>query len=80
MNLSYLLKDSYDSMFVKQVFDSQPVSYQDLRTASSAHLGPVRITYRTKDEYKKYTKQLGLMDDFRVRGKNDLFLFCNFIL
>jgi alpha-1,3-mannosyl-glycoprotein beta-1,2-N-acetylglucosaminyltransferase len=66
MNLSYLVKDVYDKEFIRDVYQSVIVSYQELKDGKIAHEGPVRIVYRTKDEYKLITKKLGLMDDFKV--------------
>jgi alpha-1,3-mannosyl-glycoprotein beta-1,2-N-acetylglucosaminyltransferase len=66
MNLSYLVKDVYDKDFIRDVYQSVIVSYQELKDGKIAHEGPVRIVYRTKDEYKLITKKLGLMDDFKV--------------
>ncbi|RZC40632.1 alpha-1,3-mannosyl-glycoprotein 2-beta-N-acetylglucosaminyltransferase [Asbolus verrucosus] len=65
MNLTYLVKDIYDTEFVKGVYQSVIVSYQELKDGRIAHEGPVRIVYRTKEEYKLITKKLGLMDDFK---------------
>ncbi|XP_019868567.1 alpha-1,3-mannosyl-glycoprotein 2-beta-N-acetylglucosaminyltransferase [Aethina tumida] len=65
MNLSYLKKDIYDKDFVKIVYQSPVVSYQDLKDNKISLEGPVRITYRTREEYKLITKKLGLMDDFK---------------
>ncbi|XP_063228833.1 alpha-1,3-mannosyl-glycoprotein 2-beta-N-acetylglucosaminyltransferase isoform X2 [Bacillus rossius redtenbacheri] len=65
MNLTYLLKDNYDQQFVKWVYESPVVTYQELKSGSVAHEGPVRIPYHTNDMYKRTAKMLGLMDDFR---------------
>ncbi|KAK6620244.1 hypothetical protein RUM44_006645 [Polyplax serrata] len=65
LNLSYLLKDNYDVAFVKDVYTSTVVSYQELKNGSIVTNGSVRIPYLTKDQYKKTAKYIGLMDDFR---------------
>ncbi|XP_063908346.1 alpha-1,3-mannosyl-glycoprotein 2-beta-N-acetylglucosaminyltransferase [Zophobas morio] len=65
MNLSSLTKDAYDKDFIRDVYQSVIVSYQELKDGKIAHDGPVRIIYRTKEEYKLITKKLGLMDDFK---------------
>ncbi|XP_049781255.1 alpha-1,3-mannosyl-glycoprotein 2-beta-N-acetylglucosaminyltransferase isoform X2 [Schistocerca cancellata] len=65
MNLNYLLKDNYDVQFVKEVYGSPVVTYQELKNGPIVHDGPVRIPYYTKDSYKRTAKLLGLMDDFR---------------
>jgi len=66
MNLTYLLKDVYDPMFLKQVYESAEVSVAELGAQNDKEGEPLRLTYHNKAEYKKFTKQLGLMDDFRV--------------
>nr|CAD7397285.1 unnamed protein product [Timema poppensis] len=65
LNLSYLLKDNYDVQFVKQVYESPVITYQELKSGPIVHEGPVRIPYHTNDIYKRTSKMLGLMEDFR---------------
>lgn len=67
LNLNYLTKDVYDAEFLRSVYQSAIVSYQELKEDKIAYDGPVRIIYHTKDTYKKNARLLGLMDDFRVR-------------
>lgn len=64
-NLTYLMKDNYDVQFVKQVYESPVVTYQELKSGSIVAEGSVRIPYHTNDMYKRTAKMLGLMDDFR---------------
>lgn len=66
MNLNYLQKDIYDAEFLRNVYQSAVVSYQELKDNKIAYDGPVRIPYHTKDTYRRTAKLLGLMDDFRV--------------
>lgn len=66
MNLSFLTKENYDAEFVRNVYQSAVVSYQELKDNKIAHEGSVRIVYHTKDMYKRTAKMLGLMDDFKV--------------
>lgn len=77
LNLSYLLKDIYDVAFVKEVYASPVVSYQELKNGPIVSTGAVRIPYYTKDQYKKTAKYIGLMDDFRV---SQFFRYLIFIL
>lgn len=66
MNLTYLLKPSYDESFERRVQAAEVVS---LSQAKSGHLpegGEYRLLYHTKDVFKKTTKALGLMDDFKA--------------
>ncbi|XP_031332822.1 alpha-1,3-mannosyl-glycoprotein 2-beta-N-acetylglucosaminyltransferase [Photinus pyralis] len=65
MNLSYLMKDIYDSEFVRTVYQSAVVSYQELKDNAITYDGSVRIIYHTRDVYKRTAKLLGLMDDFK---------------
>lgn len=66
MNLSYLLKEQYDPVFERQVQSSQVVTLNDVRSDRLAKGNTYRIIYHTKDNYKKITKALGLMDDFKA--------------
>ncbi|KAF5274808.1 hypothetical protein FQR65_LT00391 [Abscondita terminalis] len=65
MNLSYLMKDIYDNEFVRTVYQSAVVSYQELKDDKITYDGSVRIIYYTRDAYKRTAKMLGLMDDFK---------------
>ncbi|KAJ8980158.1 hypothetical protein NQ317_014653 [Molorchus minor] len=66
MNLSYLIKENYDRTFVKAVYQSPIINYQDLREGRVTYEVPVRIMYRNKDDFKLISKKLGLMDDLKV--------------
>lgn len=63
----YVWQDNYDVEFVRSVYDTRVVTYQELKSGNIVHDGPVRIPYYTKDQYQRTAKALGLMDDFRVR-------------
>lgn len=65
-NVSDCAQDNYDVQFVKQVYESPVVTYQELKSGSIVAEGSVRIPYHTNDMYKRTAKMLGLMDDFRV--------------
>uniref|UniRef100_A0A6B2EET9 Alpha-1,3-mannosyl-glycoprotein 2-beta-N-acetylglucosaminyltransferase n=1 Tax=Phlebotomus kandelakii TaxID=1109342 RepID=A0A6B2EET9_9DIPT len=65
MNLTYLLKSNYDVTFLKHVYECPVVTFEELRRRMITTKEPVRIQYNTKDQYKKATKMLGLMDDFK---------------
>lgn len=56
----------YDAEFMRNVYQSAVVSYQELKENKIAYDGAVRIIYHTKDAYKRTSKILGLMDDFKV--------------
>nr|XP_023025074.1 alpha-1,3-mannosyl-glycoprotein 2-beta-N-acetylglucosaminyltransferase-like [Leptinotarsa decemlineata] len=59
MNLSYLLKENYDNGFVRKVYQSPIINYQDLKDGKVRHNVPTRIIYKTKEEYKLITKKVG---------------------
>lgn len=42
------------------------VTFEELRRNLIAQEGPVRMQYNTRDQYKRITRMLGLMDDFKV--------------
>uniref|UniRef100_A0A1A9WMY1 Alpha-1,3-mannosyl-glycoprotein 2-beta-N-acetylglucosaminyltransferase n=1 Tax=Glossina brevipalpis TaxID=37001 RepID=A0A1A9WMY1_9MUSC len=65
MNLSYLLKDNYDKTFLNTVYTLPIVTYDELRRRLISKDGPVRIQYVSREQYKRITKMLGLMDDFK---------------
>lgn len=60
-----MFQDNYEKYFVKKVYEAPPVSLQDLQ-GGKVEDDPVRLQYRTKEEYKLLTKKTGLMDDFKV--------------
>uniref|UniRef100_A0A646QI39 Alpha-1,3-mannosyl-glycoprotein 2-beta-N-acetylglucosaminyltransferase n=1 Tax=Hemiscolopendra marginata TaxID=943146 RepID=A0A646QI39_9MYRI len=64
-DVTYLKKDNYDVQFVKQVYDSPSVSWEQLKSGQVAHAGSVRVTYNSKETFKKLTKVFGLMDDLK---------------
>ncbi|XP_022246568.1 alpha-1,3-mannosyl-glycoprotein 2-beta-N-acetylglucosaminyltransferase-like isoform X2 [Limulus polyphemus] len=64
-DLSYLKKDNYDVEFVKLVYGTPAVTVQQLTKGSLSHSNPVRVTYTSKDTFKKAAKALGIMDDFK---------------
>ncbi|XP_023172769.1 alpha-1,3-mannosyl-glycoprotein 2-beta-N-acetylglucosaminyltransferase [Drosophila hydei] len=65
LDISYLLKDNYDNTFLKQVYVLPLVTFDELRRNLIALEGPVRIQYNNRDQYKRITRMLGLMDDFK---------------
>lgn len=65
MNLTYLQKSIYDEIFLKAVYQSPVVTLDELKRGLVTTKEPVRITYLIKEQYKRATKSLGLMDDFK---------------
>lgn len=65
MDLSFLKKDNYDASFVKTVYETPVVSLEDLKNGRTGGYKAVRVTYHTRDVYKRSAKALGIMDDFK---------------
>lgn len=53
---------------MKAVYQSPVVTLDELKRGLVTTKEPVRITYLTKEQYKRATKSLGLMDDFKVKA------------
>ncbi len=66
MDLSFLRKEIYDKVMDSMLNDVPVVTYDDVKfgKAKSSH-AQVRLLYHTKVAFKKATKMLGIMDDFR---------------
>lgn len=65
IDLNFLKKDNYDESFVKKVYETPVVSLEDLKNGRTKDYKAVRVTYHTRDVYKKSAKALGIMDDFK---------------
>jgi alpha-1,3-mannosyl-glycoprotein beta-1,2-N-acetylglucosaminyltransferase len=65
MDLSYLLKDNYDKRFIEDVYKIETLSIQEIRQGFRPEVKQVRLTYRTREDFRRYSKQLGIMDDFK---------------
>ncbi|XP_077293382.1 alpha-1,3-mannosyl-glycoprotein 2-beta-N-acetylglucosaminyltransferase isoform X2 [Arctopsyche grandis] len=69
LNLSYLMKSEYDKKFMMDVNSATEVTLASLRgmtdVVTDPSLATVRLTYTSKEEYKKMARHLGLMEDFR---------------
>lgn len=65
MDLTYLTKDNYDNSFVKDVYKTQVLSLEEIQSGKKADVKVVRLTYHTKENFKKYSRALGIMDDFK---------------
>lgn len=65
-DLSYLLKDNYDKTFLKEVYQTPVVTFEELRRGMVNSKGPVRIQYNNRNQFKSAAKALGIMDDFKV--------------
>jgi alpha-1,3-mannosyl-glycoprotein beta-1,2-N-acetylglucosaminyltransferase len=68
-DLSYLLKDNYDKSYIDEVYKIPVVTFEELRQGLVKVDGPVRIQYNNRNQYKAAARNLGLMDDFKVRKR-----------
>lgn len=62
-----MLKENYDESFLKEVYQTPVVTFEELRRGIVTTKGPVRIQYNNRNQYKSAAKSLGIMDDFKVR-------------
>ncbi|XP_045184667.1 alpha-1,3-mannosyl-glycoprotein 2-beta-N-acetylglucosaminyltransferase-like isoform X1 [Mercenaria mercenaria] len=65
-DLSYLIKENYDPPFHKFIYGIPEISLNDVASDKVKHLPEVRVTYRTKNDFKAIAKKLGIMDDFKA--------------
>lgn len=65
-DLSYLMKENYDPAFIKYIYDVPEISLNVVVAGKVQDLSEVRVTYRTKNDFKDIAKKLGIMDDFKA--------------
>ncbi|CAG9531866.1 unnamed protein product [Cercopithifilaria johnstoni] len=65
LNLRYLLKKNYDRAFMKQVFSTPLVSSTEQLMKAMMGNGPIRIQYRTLENYLQIADHLKIMRDFK---------------
>lgn len=66
MDLSYLNKEQYDQQFVQEVYSTPVLSATEALNGLKPEETKVRVQYATKDEFKRFAKLLGIMDDFKA--------------
>ncbi|CAH2084029.1 unnamed protein product [Euphydryas editha] len=64
LNLTYLIKDTYDKNLTSLVYSLPEMSAEDVMSGSGKE-SAVRVSYSTAKTYQRAAKKLGLMDDFR---------------
>ncbi|KAI3358302.1 hypothetical protein L3Q82_014683 [Scortum barcoo] len=65
-DLSYLLKEKYDEKFIKEVYSAPLVKIEDLQQGGSLKgSGPYRVQYSSRDSFKVFARNLGVMDDLK---------------
>lgn len=65
-DLSYLLKEKYDENFKKEIYGTHLVRIEDLQQGGSLRgAAPYRVQYSTRDSFKVFARNLGVMDDLK---------------
>ncbi|XP_029299215.1 alpha-1,3-mannosyl-glycoprotein 2-beta-N-acetylglucosaminyltransferase b [Cottoperca gobio] len=65
-DLSYLLKENYDEKLLKEVYSAQLVKIEELQQGGSLRgPGPFRVQYSSRDTFKVFARNLGVMDDLK---------------
>ncbi|CAN9504194.1 unnamed protein product [Ophioblennius macclurei] len=65
-NLSYLLKEKYDEKFIKEVYEAPLVKIEELQQIGTLRgPGPYRVQYSSRDTFKVFARNLGVMDDLK---------------
>ncbi|XP_047461670.1 alpha-1,3-mannosyl-glycoprotein 2-beta-N-acetylglucosaminyltransferase b [Mugil cephalus] len=65
-DLSYLLKEKYEEKFIKEVYSAPLVKIEDLQQGGSLRgPGPYRVQYSSRDSFKVFARNLGVMDDLK---------------
>ncbi|XP_044161307.1 alpha-1,3-mannosyl-glycoprotein 2-beta-N-acetylglucosaminyltransferase [Bufo gargarizans] len=65
IDLSYLLKESYDPWFVEQVYGAPKVRAEDVLHGNVPGGRTVRVEYTTRDTFKAMARVFGVMDDLK---------------
>ncbi|KAM9310176.1 alpha-1,3-mannosyl-glycoprotein 2-beta-N-acetylglucosaminyltransferase a [Pholidichthys leucotaenia] len=65
LDLSYLKEPTYREDFMKAVYSAPVVTYEDVKQGRLAGAGPFCLQYSTKDAFKLFAKNLGIMDDLK---------------
>ena len=68
LDLFYLdcFQDRYDIDFVKEVYSATLLTAPEAFSGDKPEEKKVRVQYSSKDEFKRFAKVLGIMDDFKV--------------
>ena len=76
-DVGFFLQDNYDDMFVKKVYSTPLLSIGEVTSQQHGEYKTVRVQYTDKAGFKAMAKQLGIMDDLKVR--RCFFLFVSVI-
>lgn len=65
-DLSFLLKEKYDEIFIKEVYSATLVKIEDLQHGGNLKgPGPYRVQYTSRESFKIFARNLGVMDDLK---------------
>ncbi|XP_037549632.1 alpha-1,3-mannosyl-glycoprotein 2-beta-N-acetylglucosaminyltransferase b [Nematolebias whitei] len=65
-DLSYLLRENYDETFIKDIYSAPLVKIEDLQQGGRLRgPGPYRVKYSSRDSFKAFARNLGVMDDLK---------------
>ncbi|XP_028316440.1 alpha-1,3-mannosyl-glycoprotein 2-beta-N-acetylglucosaminyltransferase b [Gouania willdenowi] len=65
-DLSFLLRENYDEKFIRDVYEAPLVKMEDLQRSGAVRgPGPYRVQYSTRDSFKVFARNLGVMDDLK---------------
>lgn len=65
-DLSYLLKDKYEEKFIIEVYRTPLVKIEELQQEGAIRgPGPYRVQYSSRDSFKVFARNLGVMDDLK---------------
>lgn len=73
-DLSYLIKENYDPVFLSAIYNTSEISLMDVKMRTRSDLSDVRVTYKTMDDFKNIAKELGIMDDFKAGVERTAYL------
>ncbi|XP_018609913.1 alpha-1,3-mannosyl-glycoprotein 2-beta-N-acetylglucosaminyltransferase b [Scleropages formosus] len=66
LDLSYLVRETYDEKFEKDVYGAPLVKIEELQQGGTLKGGgPFRVQYSSRDSFKVLARNLGVMDDFK---------------
>ncbi|XP_061771528.1 alpha-1,3-mannosyl-glycoprotein 2-beta-N-acetylglucosaminyltransferase-like isoform X1 [Nerophis ophidion] len=65
LDLSYLKDETYRKNFEKEVYSAPLVTFENVKQGQLEGPGPFRLQYSSKDSFKVFAKNLGIMDDLK---------------
>lgn len=65
LDLTYLEEQRYRELFEKEVYSAPLATYEEIKQGQLTGAGPFRLQYSSKDSFKVFAKNLGIMDDLK---------------